>query len=835
MTRLTIDYGIDLGTTNSSIALLQGNETKIIENNEGQKYTPSVVWIDKKERLYVGRRARNQIEFDPENAFGEFKLQMGTTHSYQFLNGNRVMKPEELSAEIIKSLREDVRQQLGEEIQAAVITVPAAFELPQCKATMQAAQLAGLTDSPLLQEPVAAALAYGFQRDDNKKFWLVYDIGGGTFDSAIIYMNEGNIQVLNHGGDNHLGGKLVDWSIVDRLFVPALQKEYSLEAFDRGNPQWRMTFAKLKLHAEEAKIHLSRYETTQIYIDPLCKDSQGEWITFDFELKRSDLESIMAPYIERSVHICKQVLTDARLNSDDIEKIILVGGPTQSPQLREILAERLAIPLEFTVDPLTVVSRGAAVFAGTQRFSTSSTKSHESGVYRIELDYNPIDNDVEPLLAGNIIVPDHETIDHWTIEFVESKSQWRSGAIQVSRNGVFMTNLRAEKGRLNEFHIELKNQFGVKLPTDPDRFTYTLGTTISSQPLIRSIGVALANNEVTVFLKKGSELPIRHREIFQTTQDVKKGETATFLNIPVIEGENWERADRNHLIGNLTVSGQKVRRDVRSGSEVEVTIFIDESRQAHALAFIPVLDEEFEQVLKLEKMIANWDDLEREIKGQKERYATLRRKVRETGYAPAQEIVYSIEREELIQEIDRSLTAARIDKDAADKCQNHLIDLKKNLDILDTMMEWPSMAGDAYQLIQQIQLLLQREHNAIQGPTFKVLQQEVETSLETRNQSALKQQLEKMKEFYFQLIAQEPDYWIDYFHYLVDQKEHLSDPVMAERYIQQGTRALESDDIPLLETIVRRLVSLYHPVERSDHEPPMGSNQFNSTLMPLIQ
>lgn len=829
MTRLTVDYGIDLGTTNSSIAVLQGSETKIIENNEGQKYTPSVVWIDKKERLYVGRRARNQMECDSENAFGEFKLQMGTSHTCRFQNGRRAMKPEELSAEIIKSLREDVRQQLGEEIAAAVITVPAAFELPQCEATLRAAQLAGLTASPLLQEPVAAALAYGFQREEKKTFWLVYDMGGGTFDAAIVHANDGNIQVLNHGGDNHLGGKLVDWAIVDRLFAPALQQTYDLDRFDRGNPKWRMAFAKLKLHAEEAKIHLSRYDTTQVFIDPLCQNDRGEWVSFDFELKRADLESILVPYLERSVHICEQVLTESALNAGDIERMILVGGPTQSPLFREFLNERLGVSIEYGVDPLTVVSRGAAVFAGTQRITFSPSQTSKNGHYRLELDYNPIDNDPEPFVAGTITISSQETIDHWTIEFIESKNQWRSGAIEVGGNGVFMTNLRAEKGRVNEFLIELKNQYGTKLSTTPDRIGYTIGATVSSQPLIRSIGVALANNKVCVFLKKGSGLPIRHREIFQTTQNVKKGESGAFLNIPVVEGENWNRADRNHLIGNLIVTGQNVRRDVNAGSEVEVTILIDESRQAHALAYLPILDEEYEQVLKLEKTTVNWDVLEREAQNEKERALLLRKKAHDTAHPPALELWRGIDREQWLSEIDRSLTAARVDGDAADKCQNLILELKNRLDEIELTLEWPLLAGEAYQLLQQAQILTQNKKFAEYRSAFKMLHEEIETHLEARNAHDLQLNVKKLKEFYFQIVSQEPDYWKDYFYYLLDNKEKMDDLQTAGRLFAQGYRAIEEDDIDLLESSVRHLVSLLPRAEQID------VNHFNSTLMPFIQ
>jgi len=222
VTRTTIDLGIDLGTTNSCIALLKGTEVEILRNNDGQETTPSAVWLDRKDRLHVGQRARDQFEADEENAAIEFKLQMGKATDRVFQRSGRSFRPEALSAEVLKSLLGDARARLDEEIRAAVITVPADFDLPQCDATRQAAQLAGLTSSPLLQEPVAAALAYGFQSDSDKVFWLVYDLGGGTFDAAVMQMRDGMFRVVNHGGDRHLGGKLIDWAIVEQLLVPAL-------------------------------------------------------------------------------------------------------------------------------------------------------------------------------------------------------------------------------------------------------------------------------------------------------------------------------------------------------------------------------------------------------------------------------------------------------------------------------------------------------------------------------------------------------------------------------------------------------------------------------------
>ncbi|MGC9326763.1 MAG: hypothetical protein ACP5I1_03940, partial [Candidatus Hinthialibacter sp.] len=497
--------------------------------------------------------------------------------------------------------------------------------------------------------------------------------------------------------------------------------------------------------------------------------------------------------------------------------------------LRQMLEERLGVKADFSVDPMTVVSRGAAIFAGTQRLKAVPAQSLAKDCYRIELDYNPIDSDPEPLAAGTVIVSEDEAISNWTIELIESKSQWRSGGIRIDEKGFFMTNLRAEKGRRNEFLIELKNQYGNKLKTDPDRIIYTLGATISSQPLIHSIGVALANSKVSVFLKKGSDLPIRRREIFQTTQYIKKGQSGSFLNIPVVEGENWDRADRNHLIGNLKVSGQAVRRDVSAGSEVEVTITIDESRQAHALAYVPVLDEEFEEVLTLEKESSNWETLNQEIQLEKERFASLSETAQETGYSPALDLLEKMQRQDLMAEIERTLSAARSDQDALDKAQNQLIDLRKIMDEMESLVEWPKLERETQELFDQIEEILKRRESEMSLPTFRLIRQETEKVLQSRQQSALRQKNEKLKEYYLQLMEGEPAYWVEYYHYLEQRREQFGDSPDADFCFEQGKRALATNNLRLLESSVRHLAAL------APAESPIEFNNLNSTLMPLIR
>ena len=824
--RATVDFGIDLGTTNSSIAVFNGTGADVFKNNEGQEYTPSAVWIDSKRRLTVGRKAKERLEHDGENAYCEFKLQMGTAQIYHFAGSGLQMKPEELSAEVLKSLRGDVQQSTGEEIMAAAISVPAAFELPQCSATNKAAQLAGLPFSPLVQEPVAAALAYGFQSKSDKVFWMVYDFGGGTFDVAIIQVRDGQIQVVNHSGDNHLGGKIIDWEIVERLLVPALTREYTLSDFKRGNPKWKAAFAKLKLHAEEAKIQLSRGTSTDILVDPLCQDDRGMPVKLVHELKRSDIEPLMEPLVERSINKCKETLEQKRLSVGDIEKIILVGGPTLTPIFRDILSKKLNIPLESRMDPLTVNASGAAIFAGTQRMSKDIMQWRPvlAGQYRVELEYKPVGNESDPLVGGKVVPPKGGALAGFTIEFVESKTRWQSGRISLGAKSTFIANVRAEKGRTNEFLIELRDATGNLRETVPDRFPYNIGMEIPNQPLINSIGIALPNNEMQVLLSKGTPLPARHREIHRTTVPLNKGESGTLLSIPVFEGENTKRADRNVRIGELKIPADRIRWDVPSGSEVEITIEIDDTRLVRTKAYVPILDEEFENVLKLGKTVADPKQLADEFRREQARLEAARSKMRETRsrILQAENALRRIQGERMEHDIEVSLAAAQGDPDTADKCEKRLIDFKIAIDEAEDALQWPTLVSEAETEIQNTREIVNKYGKGDDRRNFDCLESEVRAATAAHDADVLRHKTDRMGSLKIGILVQQPGFWVGQFEFLIEQKKsHMRDQVLAERLIAQGRRAIETNDISALQAVVRQLIDLLPAAERQ--EVPQGA------------
>jgi molecular chaperone DnaK len=332
----TISIGIDLGTTNSSVAVNNNNVIEIVKKPGGLECTPSVFGFDKAKNKVVGQRAYESLYSDTSDAGiknfkPEVKRIIGTPEKFYFERAGVEMTAEEISSEILKSLILDVLRKYPKfNTTAAVITIPAAFSVLQCEATKRAGNLAGFKHVVLLQEPIAAAISYGFANTANEN-WLVYDLGGGTFDVALISSKDGILSVLGHNGDNFLGGKNLDWEIVDKILTPKIAEAFSFDNFRRDNKAHQSKFSRLKFLAERAKMDLSNYETTALEVDGIGDDDAGNPIVLSVEISRQEFEKLMGPLMNRTIDLCKQTLKESGLTNSSISKIILVGGPTQIP------------------------------------------------------------------------------------------------------------------------------------------------------------------------------------------------------------------------------------------------------------------------------------------------------------------------------------------------------------------------------------------------------------------------------------------------------------------------------------------------------------------------
>jgi molecular chaperone DnaK len=826
MSRTTIDFGIDLGTTNSAIAVLNGVEPEIIKNSDDHDATPSAVFINKQGVLRVGSRAKAATvgERSSQDAYTEFKRQMGTPHEYEFASSGLRKKPEELSAEVLKELRASVEARTGEVIQSAVITVPAAFELHQCNATSRAAELAGFKGSPLLQEPVAAALAYGFQIDSEKAYWMVYDFGGGTFDSALIKAEEGIINVVHHGGDNFLGGSDIDWAIIEKIIIPKLSKNFNLPGFARGSDRWGMELRRIKHAVEAAKLELSTKEVTTLSGGVAFEDSSGEMIECDeISLSRNDLIRVGEPLISRSIEISQRVLKEKNLGLQAVQRVIVVGGPTKAPYFREMLSAGLGIPIDFSQDPLTVVARGAAVFASTQKVDSKLQKKAEVGEFQVQISdkYKPVGHDSDPLIAGKVTSPDGASSNGFTIEFVNRDTKWRSGQIPLNGEGAFMANLLAEKGSRNSFHIELSNGQGTLQKTVPDHVVYTIGAVIEEQPLLKSIGLGKADNSVDWFFKAGMGLPQKKRwpTAHQTTVAVKAGQAGAAIKIPIVEGEN-EYADRNRVVGFLEIDSSMVRRDLPVGSEVEITLKIDESRIIMLNAYLQLLDEEFSAQIDIQKMNTDASETTSTLRKEKKRLNELKEKAEEAG---DESMVAELERLESDQDRDEAVRAAKGDADAAEKAQARVLELQNQLDAIEEKLRWPSLIAEARELQVDLKQLAGDHGSSDHKDQARDWTEAVDSIIQNKKTDRLSSKIKVGRSIYWLILSSTPGFWVGSFQRMESNRGQFSDTDAAERLFERGREYLQKNNIKGLTDVVRKLWNLMPRDEAEKAQRGMGN------------
>jgi len=370
--------GIDLGTTNSAFAIFEGGDPKILENTEGNRTTPSVVAMSKNDERLVGQLAKRQAVTNPENtifgikrfighSFDEdvvtkekgivpYEVSEGKNGGVQVKMGEKNYRPEEISAMILGKIKQDAEEKIGEEITEAVITVPAYFNDSQRKATKDAGEIAGLEVRRIINEPTAAALAYGFNKKEDKQI-VVFDYGGGTFDVSVLEVGDGVVEVKSTDGDSHMGGKDIDQKIIGWI-IEEFKKDSGIDI-----SKDRLALQRLDEAAEKAKIELSTTNESEINIPFITSNESGPQHLM-LKLSRSKLEQLAGEFIDQSIDITKSAIDASPFSKDEIDEIILVGGQTRMPKISERVEEFFGKSPNKTINPDEVVALGAAVQGG---------------------------------------------------------------------------------------------------------------------------------------------------------------------------------------------------------------------------------------------------------------------------------------------------------------------------------------------------------------------------------------------------------------------------------------------------------------------------------------
>ncbi len=369
--------GIDLGTTNSCVAVMEGGEPIVIQNSEGQRTTPSIVGFTAKDERLVGQPAKNQIVTNPENTVFSIKRFMGRRFKevpeeirmvpYKIKESSsgevrvdihgKEFSPQEISAAVLQKMKKTAEDYLGEPVTEAVITVPAYFNDAQRQATKDAGKIAGLEVKRIVNEPTAASLAYGFNKDNKEEKIAVYDLGGGTFDISILELGDGVFEVKSTNGDTHLGGDNFDQKVIDWL-IESFKNDYGIDL-----TQDRMALQRLKEAAEKAKIELSSTQSTEINLPFITADATGPK-HLQYTLTRAKFEQMVGELVEGTKAPCIKALKDAGLSASDIDEVVLVGGSTRIPAVQEAVKEIFGKEPHKGVNPDEVVAMGAAIQGG---------------------------------------------------------------------------------------------------------------------------------------------------------------------------------------------------------------------------------------------------------------------------------------------------------------------------------------------------------------------------------------------------------------------------------------------------------------------------------------
>lgn len=803
MARTTIDFGIDLGTTNSEIALMDQGQVRVFRKADRRENTPSVVRVDKRGTVHVGQRAYDLLVADPENTAAEFKRTMGSSHVYRFSAPNRTFTPEELSAEVLKSLKADATRD-GFDCRAAIITVPAYFEIVQCEATHRAAKLAGLVEAPLLQEPIAAAIAYGKEALPRDGYWLVYDLGGGTFDVAVIKYDGGHLSVVDCGGDNFRGGKDFDWLIVERIFLPALAETFYLPELERGNDMYRTLFAKLKKEAEEAKIALTDQEETMVELEDCGADRRGRLIELEIPLRRRDYEQLIEPLVMETLRLCQQILDRARLSSNALERVILVGGPTMTPAIRAAIRTTLKIPVDTSMDPITVVAYGAAMFASSQPFPHVHQPRSEGKVL-IKLSFTALCHNPTTLVAGRLEVGSGKTLaPDLRARLTRDDQGWQSGSLSVT-DGAFVCQVSLREHQANIFRISLFDGTGRPVLVEPDTLCITHGLSVANPPLARTIGVEIVTEggkgKYDPLISRGTPLPAKATRTYRAAQSLQPGSADQVLNIHVFEGEH-ENPEHNRHLGTLKITGAQVRRSVPLNADIEVTLGVDTSRHPTAQAYIPILDETFQEILK--DQIAPKPEPDR-LAAQLAQLQDEWQEISQAGHSLPDT---SAQLEGLLTEATVELAAAYgSDPGALEKADRLVREAQAVLANASKAIQTPRLLEALeYALVNARQVVL-KYGTALDHDQLGGLEEDATRAQDRRDPRLCQEAMTRIERLYWQVLYRQDGFWVGVFQ---DLTEHgnFTDPGRAQALISEGSQFLQTHDMERFRSVTMELWQL---------------------------
>lgn len=615
MAQSKMKFGIDLGTTNSAICKMEGGEPVIKKTDTLKDTLPSCISFTRKKVIKAGDSAYNDLRqaksqatkswsLGKVNVFIEFKRDMGTDKTSYSSNMDASYSPEQLSAEVLKALKSFIGD---ETVSAAVITIPAKFKADQIAATKRAALLAGIEHCELLQEPIAASMAYGLSSANKNGQWLVFDFGGGTFDAALIKVEDGIMQVKDTEGDNYLGGKNLDYAVVDNIIIPYLQENFVIDEIMANDANRNILRDAMKFYAEQAKNQLSFKSQADItsQLDEFGEDDEGNEIELDLVVTQEQLKPVLAKVFQKAIDITKDLLNRNGLSGRDLDKLILVGGPTYSPVLREMLRDQVTPNVDTDIDPMTAVAKGAALFAS----GIDSEVKEEIAVGTVALSLSYEANSVQPMEFVTVQLDKNECTgnipEKLFVELVRSDNGWSSGKVEINDIGDVI-ECQLMEGKNNAFNVIAYDDKGSVIPCFPKEINIMQGIVVGNAVLPYNISIeaydtGLDKNVVKSVkgLEKNQQIPATGAlNGLKTRNQLRPGIVEDTIIIPIYQSEHnadGTSAVHNDHVFDVVITGDEIGQLIPIGSDVDITIKVDRSQMLKLEAFFPVSGETVEK------------------------------------------------------------------------------------------------------------------------------------------------------------------------------------------------------------------------------------------------
>jgi molecular chaperone DnaK len=817
-----INFGIDLGTTNSLVAKFNKGTVEVFKNPIGFRETlPSVVGF-RKDRILVGDQARTYAEKDPKGVLSRFKRKMGTTETFPVTALGRSVTPAELSAFVLKELKTFIHT--GETPEAAVITIPASFDMVQSNATKEAGHAAGFRQVVLLQEPIAASLAYANREknlDLKNSQWLVYDLGGGTFDVALVRIVDGELKIIDHEGDNYLGGADFDALIVEKIVVPQLEArgqftDMLAQMKDKEGRYNKLWYALLN-NAEDAKIELSARTTAEINL-PLSgiEDEDGNEIDDCIPITRSEYEAIIKGEIDRTIEMVKTILTRNSLRPQDLQFVLMVGGSTLTPFVRKRVEERLGIPVNTGINPTNAVAVGAAYYAGTKALDLGSkpAKPSQPGALRVKAVYNRASQDAEELFSAKV----EGAVTGLFYRITRDDGGYDSGLRPLASR--ITEDLPLQSDAFNIFTFKVCDGCNNPVPADFDSIQIAQGGyQVAGQPLPDAI--CLVTDDERNFLadqnaydtkldclwEKNRLLPATAKRTVEASKTVVHGSDEE-LRVIVVEGPKDNHSTANKTVGCLSIAGKQLKRDLLRGTDIDLSFELSESRELTVRAYVNPSGPEFSQVYTPINRGVSVDLLADEVEMLE---ARLEQEQDDATDAEKYEVAAELKRLHGPVGKLRSETLLMTTDDASDdryKLEDRKRKIAQQLDQLTAGKQLDRLRNEYQEAKVETTELVNENGNDQERRQLEEIVARERTVLTSKTPKKIEDEIRQLRRLAYRILRRTPGFLTGWFERLVGRREAFNDQFQANNLIDAGRKHVAAEDWERLAEVNERLYDL---------------------------